>query len=326
MQNSVFILKNICPFFAKNCFILAYFYIFEENLDRNTQMKAILEQLPSQASQSFLFRYLELQKFDGIFHFHPEYELTLILSGEGYRYVGGQVQVFEAGDLVFLGANLPHSWRSLAENEGQKHQAIVIQFREDFLGKDFFELPEMLKIKELFQNAKSGLAINGNLKEVLSVKIQDLTAENPTQKLLGLLDILQQMSVSDEIRKIDFSFSQHHYNKAEMQRFQQVFAFLIENYRREISLEEISQVANLAPTSFCRYFKNITQKTFVEVLHEFRLQFACHLLQKTEKSVYEIAFECGFKDIFYFHKTFKKHKNVSPLAFRRMLHSNLFAT
>jgi len=280
-------------------------------------MKAILEQLPSQNSQSFLLRNFDLPKFEVDFHFHPEYELTLILSGEGYRYVGGQVEAFEAGDLVFLSANLPHSWRSLAENEGQKHQAIVIQFREDFLGKDFFELPEMLKIKELFQNAKAGLAINGLLKEKLKAQIQALTQENSTKKLMGLLDILQQMSVSDEIRKIDFSFSQHPYNKAEMQRFQQVFAFLIENYKREISLDEISQVANLAPTSFCRYFKNITQKTFIAVLNEFRLQFACHLLQKTEKSVQEIAFECGFKDIFYFHKTFKKHKNVSPLAFRK---------
>ena len=289
-------------------------------------MKAILEQLPSQNSQSFLLRNFDLTKFEVDFHFHPEYELTLILSGEGYRYVGGQVQAFEAGDLVFLGANLPHSWRSLPENEGEKHQAIVIQFREDFLGKDFFELPEMLKIKELLENAKAGLLIKGGSREKISLLIQALISKNQINRLLGLLEILHEISASEEVRKIDFSFSQHPYNKAEMQRFQQVFSFLIENYKREISLEEISQVANLAPTSFCRYFKNITQKTFIAVLNEFRLQFACHLLQKTEKSVQEIAFECGFKDIFYFHKIFKKHKNVSPLAFRRVLPSNLLAT
>ena len=73
-------------------------------------MKAVFERLSTEQSSSFILRQFDVPKFEAPFHFHPEYELTLILKGEGQRYIGQQVNEFVAGDLVFLGANLPHCW------------------------------------------------------------------------------------------------------------------------------------------------------------------------------------------------------------------------
>lgn len=278
-------------------------------------MKAVFEQLNTEQSSSFIFRKFDVPKFDAPFHFHPEYELTLILKGEGQRYVGQQVHEFFAGDLVFLGANLPHCWINQAiENENAS--AIVIQFGDLFLGKGIVELPEMKKVQAFLEKSKSGFEIIGKTKEILTEKIVSLQHKTSLQKIAGLLEIFDILSNSTEIVTIDEFFFEHQYNQSETARFQKVFSYLIENFKEEITLEQIANIADLSPTSFCRYFKNITKKTFVEVLIEFRLQYACQLLNKTDLPIQQVAFESGFGDVPYFNKLFRKHKNLTPKEWR----------
>ncbi|GGD58846.1 AraC family transcriptional regulator [Emticicia aquatilis] len=278
-------------------------------------MKAVFEQLNTEQSSSFIFRKFDVPKFDAPFHFHPEYELTLVLKGEGQRYVGQQVHEFFAGDLVFLGANLPHCWINQAiENENAS--AIVIQFGDLFLGKGIVELPEMKKVQAFLEKSKSGFEIIGKTKEILTERIVALQHKTALQKIAGLLEIFDILSHSTEIITIDDFFFEHQYNQSETARFQKVFSYLIENFKEEITLEQIANIADLSPTSFCRYFKNITKKTFVEVLIEFRLQYACQLLNKTDLPIQQVAFESGFGDVPYFNKLFRKHKNITPKEWR----------
>lgn len=278
-------------------------------------MKAVFEQLNTELSSSFILRQFDVSKFDAPFHFHPEYELTLILKGEGQRYVGQQVNDFFSGDLVFLGSNLPHCWvNQPIENENAS--AIVIQFGELFLGKGIVDLPEMKKVKTFLEKSKSGFEIAGKTKETLTEKIVALQYKTSLQKIAVLLEILDILSQTTEIKTIDDFFFEHRYNQSETARFQKIFSYLIENFKEEITLEQIANIADLSPTSFCRYFKNITKKTFVEVLIEFRLQYACQLLNKTDLPIQQVAFESGFGDVPYFNKLFRKHKNLTPKEWR----------
>lgn len=281
----------------------------------NETMKAIFEQLNTEQSSSFIFRQFDVPKFDAPFHFHPEYELTLILKGEGQRYIGQQVNEFFAGDLVFLGANLPHCWINQSiKNENPS--AIVIQFGELFLGKGIVNLPEMQKVKVFLEKSKSGFEIINKTKETLTEKILALKPNTPLKRIAGLIEILDILSETTDIITIDDFFFEHQYNQAETARFQKIFSYLIENFKEEITLEQIANIADLSPTSFCRYFKNITKKTFVEVLIEFRLQYACQLLNKTDLPIQQVAFESGFGDVPYFNKLFRKHKNLTPTEWR----------
>ena len=281
-------------------------------------MKAIFEKIEKQEANSLVVRQFEVPTFDAPFHFHPEYELTLILKGEGQRYVGQQVSNFAAGDLVFLGSNLPHCWIAQKAHEEEMLSAIVIQFEENCLGKDFFQLPEMVKIRAFLQQSKTGFQLLGEAKEILSTKIKDLVVAQPLQKILGLVEILAILSQSQDTQIIDTSFSEHQYSQIETTRFQKVFSYLIEHFKEDISLDQMAAVAHLSPTSFCRYFKSITQKTFVEVLVEFRLQYACQLLTKSDLSIQQIAFDSGFGDVPYFNRQFKKYKHVTPMTFRKL--------
>lgn len=278
-------------------------------------MKAVFEKIEQGLSSSFLYRGIKLPAFEAAFHFHPEFELTHIKKGEGQRYVGSQVEDFEKDDLILLGSNLPHCWISKTLSHDELVEATVIQFRSDFLGNDFLNLPEMNRVSNLLSNAKTGLKIVGNTQKVVLEEINKMPQLKEYQRLVVLLGVLGIIMESQELEPIDISFSNIKHSGNETIRFQKVFSYLIENYRDEITLQKISEVAHLSPTSFCRYFKAVTGKTFLEIVNSYRIQHACQLLRKNELSVSQIAFESGFNDVPYFNKLFKKMKGVSPMKF-----------
>ena len=283
-------------------------------------MKPTFEQVNETAVSSFVWRQYSKSRFDAPFHFHPELELTLILQGSGRRLVGRQVSNFEPGDLVLLGPNVPHVWLNdeAASTPEIASEAIVIQFKENFVGEQFWAIPEMAAIQSLYQKARSGILIKGKTRDWATEKMGEGSRFSPFQKLLQLMELLHGIATSDETEPIDLHFSNYAPSPAETERFQKVYAYLMEHYREEISLETIAAIAHLSPTSFCRFFKKTTRKTFVDVLTEFRLKHAAQLLASSEKPIADICFESGFGNLSYFNKAFKKSLGQSPLGYRRM--------
>lgn len=283
-------------------------------------MKAVFEQVKTDYSEALLVRHITMQEFDAPFHFHPEYELTLIIKGEGQRFVGKQVDHFLEEDLVFLGSNLPHCWiNQKIENPGIMAEAIVLQFNQDFLGKDFFSIPEFSEIRKFLEKSRAGLEIQGPEKPGIISGLFDMLQATPTRRILILLDILHTLSHAVNLKPIDILFADHFFKFSETNRFQKVFSYLITHYTEEIPLEKISRIAGLSPTSFCRYFKSITQQSFKDVLLEFRIKQSCHLLCTTDLTIKEIAFRSGFYDIPYFNRIFKNKKRISPNQYKRAI-------
>lgn len=283
-------------------------------------MKPTFEQVNETAVSSFVWRQYSKPRFDAPYHFHPELELTLIVQGQGRRLVGRQLSNFEAGDLVLLGPNVPHVWlNDEAANAAESvSEAIVIQFKENFVGERFWTMPEMAAVQNLLQKAKSGLFIKGETRNWAAEKMVEGVHLPPFEKFLQLFATLQGIATSDETEPIDVQFSDYVPSPTETERFQKVYAYLMTHYREEILLETIAAVANLSPTSFCRFFKKTTRKTFVDVLTEFRVKHAAQLLSTTEKPIADICFESGFGNLSYFNKEFKKSLGQSPLGYRKM--------
>ncbi len=283
-------------------------------------MKPTFEQINETAASSFVWRQYSNPRFDAPFHFHPELELTLIVQGSGRRLVGRQVSNFGPGDLVLLGPNVPHVWlnEEAAHTPETVSEAIVIQFKENFVGEQFWAMPEMAAVQSLLQKAKSGLLITGKTRDWAAERMGAGPRLSPFEQLLHLLELLQGIAVSGETEPIDLYFSNYAPSPAETERFQNVYAYLMAHYREEILLETIASVANLSPTSFCRFFKKTTRKTFVDVLTEFRVKHAAQLLSTTEKPIADICFESGFGNLSYFNKAFKKSLGQSPMGYRRL--------
>lgn len=282
-------------------------------------IRASFEVLQPGNRQSFLVRKFDHWEFDGPYHFHPEYELTFITKGNGKRYVGTHMEDFFAGDLVLLGPNLPHCWK-LANIEQAQHDAgaIVIQFTADFLGDVFFNRPELEHINNLFEKAVSGISfgksILGEINDLLTGLVDDA---NNLNRLLKLLDILQRLALTHDFVLLDQNASMVTNSVSQQERINPVFAYLVENFRQSVSLDKAASIANMTPNAFCKYFKNITRKTFMETIIEYRLNYATQQLVQSDKPISEIAFDSGFGDVSHFYKMFKMKMGLSPLNYRK---------
>lgn len=282
-------------------------------------IKASFEVLQTGNRQSFLVRRFDQWAFDGPYHFHPEYELTYITKGAGKRYVGSHMEDFAAGDLVLLGPNLPHCWK-LGDLAGPQSDAgaIVIQFNENFLGEEFFGKPELQEIKKLFQRSASGICFKGSTRTTINGKLNVLSSGGSNfDKMMGLLDILQRLAVSNEFSLLDQNQSIAERTPAEQERINPVFAYLVDNFRGQVSLDTAAGIANMTPNAFCKYFKKITRKTFMETIIEYRLNYATQQLVQTDKPISEISYDSGFGDVSHFYKMFKVKMHMSPLNYRK---------
>lgn len=281
-------------------------------------MKASLEQLDNAKDGSFLFRQFTLPYFDAPYHFHPEFELTLILKSEGKRFVGNQVADFQEGDLVLLGPNVPHCWKNDGIGAENSARSIVVQFKEDFLGEAFFKNPETQPVRMLLEKAKAGIHITGKTRDRVAREMIFLLTVPPFQKLLGLLDLLNTIAISKDFEIIDSQSEKYDLSPIDLDRINKVYAYVIEHYTQEVHLETAAHLANMTETAFCRYFKKITKKTFLDLVTEFRIKHACNLLTSTDKQVAEVCFESGFGNISHFNKQFKVVTGYSPLNYRKM--------
>lgn len=281
-------------------------------------MKPIFEQITSDPRSSFSILRINQPHFDASYHFHPELELTLILEGKGQRYIGGKVSDYESGDLVLVGENTPHCWKSEITADELNVGAIVFQFKKNFAGEIFWLLPELAAIRMLLERSVAGILISGSTKQMIAGKMEQCANVSGYERLFGFIEILQIIAVSGETTMIDPLFSGHGSSASEANRFQNIFSYLIENYKQDVSLTALADISHLTPTAFCRYFKNITHKTLMEVVSDFRINHASQLLRTTDKPVCEICFESGFGNISHFNKTYKVKTSLTPLQYRNL--------
>jgi AraC-like DNA-binding protein len=281
--------------------------------------KPYFEYVQSEQSSSFLLRRFQEKIFTAPYHFHPEYELTLIVQGEGKRFVGNNMESYSAGDLVLLGSNLPHCWKSeQVEASESISESIVIQFSDDFLGKDFFIKKEMEHIRKLFQRSRKGVYFSPSVAKQIEQSLQQMLQEQNTfKKLITFLEVLQELATTSEFKILNQHPTISGFSSSETEKINFLMAFIIENFRGNITLEEISSLANMTPNAFCKYFKRMTRKTLMEVVNEYRLNFAIQQLTQSTDSVNNICYNSGFQDISHFHKLFKKRFKMSPLNYRR---------
>lgn len=250
-------------------------------------------------------------------HYHPEIELVYVNGGAGKRQIGSHVSYYRKGDLLLIGSNLPHCafTDSLTGNECET----VIQMKPDFLGQDFFKIPEMKNINALFERARKGIVYHGATKKTIGDKIESLKDKEPYLRLLGLLEVLQLLYGTDKYTILN---AQGIILETELQdnnRVNTIFNFVKEEFKRPIGLEEIAGLVSMTVPAFCRYFKKITGKTFTEFVNEYRLAHAAKLLHEKQVSITEVCFESGFNSFSHFNKRFKKFTGQAPSAYRNEL-------
>lgn len=283
-------------------------------------MQPIMIKLSTSEMSSFsMNRYAYEDKFPGIWHFHNEYELTLILKGKGIRLVGNHIDRFEEGDLVFIGKGLPHTWRSDDPDKSRVSggsDALVIHFFEDFLGDGFFKAPELAQVCQLMQKAKRGLKITGDTQQHVISQLQMMELLNGLEKLIMFLNILKTLSTSRDFVELSSEGFLASSDSVDTERLNRVYGYIMKNFRNEISLGEVAGVACMSPNAFSRYFALHSRKSFSEFLIQLRIGYACKRLMRDDVTVGQACYESGFKNLSNFNLQFKKITKYSPKQYQ----------
>ena len=254
-------------------------------------------------------------------HYHPEVELIHFKKGEGTQFIGDSIKRFKSGDIVLIGAHLPHYWRFddayFEENSKMQADVRVAHFCENFWGNQFLHLPENVNIKNVLEKAKRGLQISGKAKQKISELLVRLLNSDGSERIIHLIDALDTIATSKQLTTLSSMGFKHDFVESENDRINAIYEYSVKNFKRKIQLEEIASVANISPNSFCRYFKSRTRKTFSQFLIELRVGHACKLLIENNVSIKQLCYESGFNNFTSFHKYFKHITGKSPLNYQK---------
>ena len=279
-------------------------------------MKAQLERIEPGFGSSFTLRkFTRNENSDTQWHFHPEYEIVHISKGRGKRHIGNHISYFDDGDLIFLGPDLPHF--GFSEEIREEHQEIVLQMKEDFLGDQFLDRPEMNEIKKLFERSRQGISFHAEVKNRIGSKLSVLFGLPAFDRLLALLDILHDLAQTKSYDLLGAKGFPLEVDAQQFERIQTIYEYVGANYREQIALDKVSKEVNMTVPAFCRYLKKWTGKTFTQFVNEFRVAHACQLLADEHRSIAEVSFESGFNNLSHFNKQFRKISGTTPREFRK---------
>lgn len=278
-------------------------------------MRPFIQKLPLSEDSSFVARTYRTPNFEVSWHQHIEYELIYFSEGEGMSFIGNYVGEFETGDVFFLGANLPHTFQK--RHKDLITAAVVVQFRDDFLGKGFTALPECKEINHLFQHAVQGLKIEGEARAMLGKMIADMEYAAGFDRIMLLCNCLHVLTRTREFKPLSTQEVKQ-YNGKDRERIERVFQYTIECFDQPVSLKEIAELTGMSVPAFCSYFKKSTKKTYIDFLNEVRIGHACKLLIDTDQTILEICYQSGFNTLANFNKQFLKIKQRTPSKYRKL--------
>jgi AraC-like DNA-binding protein len=290
-------------------------------------MKPHYHKVPKKLENSFSLRKDISANFESTWHYHPELELHYTKKGEGLRFIGDNISNFNSDEMLLLGENLPHTWKShdayLNPQSKLEVEAMVMHFLPDCLGQEFLSLPEAYQLNQLIKKAKNGLLIHGDTKrKLLNLLEATYQAEN-LDRISLFISILSTLAETKEYEPITNSHAFYQSNQLETDRLNQIYTYTLKNYMNKISLAQIASLSCLSITSFCRYFKMMTNKTYTDFLSEIRISYACKfLIENKQLTIESISSETGFNNASNFFRQFKKTIGLTPKAYRKKYRSS----
>ncbi len=280
-------------------------------------MKPHFKPIPSESNLFKIDLQENSQEFDYPWHYHPEMEITYILSSHGVRYVGNSTENFYQDDLVLLGSNLPHTWHRSREEGDDAVTAIVIYLKEGFLNETWMSSIEFKSISALLSEMGKGIAVDRDKALELKPKFLHLLKAPPFEKMIILLEILQDLARNTACRFLCEQEFTGVLNRTDNARINAVYDYIQANYLNPVALADIAKRVNMSEMYFSRFFSKIMKKPFFEFLNEYRINRACKLLIETDMQISEICYASGFESVSFFYKQFKKFKDCQPKTFRK---------
>ncbi|WP_219114103.1 AraC family transcriptional regulator [Janthinobacterium sp. UMAB-56] len=280
-------------------------------------MTPLFEQvtIPTGHSWGLLWRKLDTIPF--LWHYHPQFELTLTVNARGQRYIGDHLGDFEPGDLVLVGPNLPHTWSASERiDSAQPMLAVVVWFSLEWVEQLASCFPELYGLRQLARRAGPALHFSPAASARSADKLLQLNTLAVPQRLPLLLDVLLDLAGDADAQPLA-SAAQAPMPDGQHKRMAAVFDFMHAHFREEIALETLAQLAALSLGAFHRCFKRHAHCTPGEYLARLRIGRACQQLIEGNLAIAVIAQEAGYRNLAHFNRQFRAARQVTPRAFRR---------
>jgi len=255
-------------------------------------------------------------------HFHPEYEIHLVTATGGRMFVGDFIGPFAPGNLVFLGANLPHNWVSdIGVNEVVPERCLVLQFNEQFIGTCEALFPAA-PFGRLLEEAQRGVAFPPVVAGEVELLMRQMMAADPLARPALLLRILEHLlrctdrsllaSVGYQSRPLaHLAHPLHH-----------VLNHIARNLAGDLRENELAALCGYTASAFSRIFHRQTGMTFTAYVNGLRINRACRLLTTSDSSITTICFESGFNTLSNFNRRFLAQTRMTPRHYRRQHRAN----
>lgn len=279
-----------------------------------------MEEIKTENDSSIKVKSYVQKLIDVPLHYHPEPEIVYIQKGVGYLYIGEKEEAFEKGDLFLIGGNVPHLFhdKETADKPRNFSEISVIQFSRNLFDQ-LKSLPEFDLIRNFQENIGAGIRLKAGqpLKKIL----RKLTYSDGIYRFHHLTELLDQIRLQNNHASLGDDSGRGPSNQVSYIRLLKVRSFLSEYSHRDVSIQEAASVIHLNKTSFCRFLKRETGKTFSEHLNLLRIRHACKLLSHSDMGIMDICYSTGYTNPAYFFRQFKKLNGITPKAYRARLHA-----
>ena len=296
---------------------VTFFIYYIYSLNENEYLKPFFEHIDTGIASSIKVKTYTQQMIDVPLHYHPEHEIVYIQKGQGNLFLADVEEDFSSGDVFFIRGSIPHLFEDAAMHTGKRlpSRVTVIQYRQNLFER-MYPLPEFAQVSRLESMIGYGIKMQAGPK--LRQMLGGLEEQSGLLLFNGLIALLHEIIHERDHRFLGLTGKTSSSNHVSYLRLQKMHAFLSKYFYREISIEEVASLLHMSKTSFCRFLKRETGKTFSEHLNYYRVGHACSLLRNSTENVMEICYSCGYNNAAHFFRQFKKYKEVAPLEYRKM--------
>ena len=246
-------------------------------------------------------------------HIHEALEFLYVTKGNIRCYLDHQILLLQPGDILFINSNVPHKTESVDE----RTDCTLLQFQNIDLSDDHLQyLKDYLSTTEVSYHVFR--KEDPDFKEILQ-NLEAIAWANQSKNtayeffiasgIYAILGILH--------RRKFLSALQDLLNQESVKRLIPVFAYIDKNYAEHLTLEQLARCTGFHKAYFCRLFKQATGGTVVEYLNFVRVRNA-EIFLRNDRSAIEAAYLAGFSSPSYFTKVFKKYRNCSPSAYKKI--------
>ena len=283
--------------------------------------KVIKEITPLSEKDFFYIADRVKREFTYPIHSHSDYELNFTENAAGVkRIVGDNVEVIGDYDLVLVSSKELEHVLEQHECKSPKIREITIQFSPDIFEQNFTNKQQFDSIRKMLVKGQKGIAFPMSAIMKVYPLLDSLSMEQDSfYAVMKFFTILYELSKCKEAKTLSSSPFARIDTHSESRRVQKIQQYINENYKQDIRLPVLAQMAGMSAVAFSRFFKARTGTSLSDYIIDVRLGHASQMLIQTGTPVADICFECGFNNLSNFNRIFKKKKGCSPQEYRKQL-------